>query len=270
MVVVPAAELEPATLLHLFNSAYSDYLVPLQLTEEALSEHVSSHDIDLTCSRVVVEGEPASFALIARRDGAGWVGGMGTAPAHRRHGLGERALLAGLDAASVAGCREVWLEVLLENQAAIRLYEKLGFRPVREVAVWSLVPTAEDRPNARVVALAQARAWIAANRSSREPWQRSDETTNAIAERVASLDALVVDRDDEIAAAVVFREQGERVTVLQIAALDDRSATEVLIAVAGDRSLRLANIPIGEPVSRVLAELGGHELARQHEMLLSL
>ncbi|HSL97058.1 MAG TPA: ribosomal protein S18-alanine N-acetyltransferase [Candidatus Deferrimicrobiaceae bacterium] len=51
-------------------------------------------------------------------------------PSWRRRGIGERLLLALLDAAIVQRAREATLEVRLSNLAARRLYEKYGFRPV--------------------------------------------------------------------------------------------------------------------------------------------
>jgi len=51
-------------------------------------------------------------------------------PAWRRRGVGERLLLALLDAAIAQRAREATLEVRLSNLAARRLYEKYGFRPV--------------------------------------------------------------------------------------------------------------------------------------------
>ena len=51
-------------------------------------------------------------------------------PAWRRRGIGQRLLLALLDAAIVRRAREATLEVRLSNMPARRLYEKYGFRPV--------------------------------------------------------------------------------------------------------------------------------------------
>ena len=180
MRLIAAGELEPADLRALFNAGYSDYVVPLRFSEAVFREHVVSHGIDLSCSRVLMLDRPAAFALIARRGAEGWVGGMGTVPAERRRGLGERALRAGIEAAVAAGCHALWLEVIDSNQPAIGLYGKLGFEIVRDVLVWSLAPTAKPPPPPRPVAVATAHAWIAANRGAREPWQRSDETVAAV------------------------------------------------------------------------------------------
>ena len=48
----------------------------------------------------------------------------------RRHGVGERLLLALLDLARARGAHEATLEVRPSNVAARRLYEKYGFRAV--------------------------------------------------------------------------------------------------------------------------------------------
>src|SRR2546430_539444 len=96
MRLVPAAQLSEQALVDPVNAGYSDYLLPMRLTTVAFVEHVAANNIDLECSRVVLDDEPAALALIARRDGAGWVGGIATVPRYRRRGLGEQALTAGL------------------------------------------------------------------------------------------------------------------------------------------------------------------------------
>ena len=51
-------------------------------------------------------------------------------PDWRRRGIGERLLVAVIDAAVARHAREATLEVRLSNVPARRLYEKYGFRPV--------------------------------------------------------------------------------------------------------------------------------------------
>lgn len=54
--------------------------------------------------------------------------GMGVAAAHRRRGIGEGLLRAVIAHAWKAGLRRIDLDVRADNEAAIRLYEKTGFR----------------------------------------------------------------------------------------------------------------------------------------------
>ncbi len=155
------------------------------------------------------------------------------------------------------------------NQAAIRLYDKLGFKVVRDLMVWSLAATGDRPPVSQPVDLEYAHMWIVAHRESREPWQRTDETLAEIHARGARLGALVVERRGEVTGAVVFRENAGAVSAFQVAALDDGSAADALLAAAaGRRDLRLANTPVGERPWRALQRLGARAVARQYEMLL--
>jgi GNAT superfamily N-acetyltransferase len=267
--VLPADTLEPTALRELFNEGFSDYLVPMRMDAATFADHVRANDVDLACSRVMVDERPVAFALIARRGPAAWVGGMGTAPSHRRRGLGERALVAGLDAAREHGCEAAWLEVIDGNSRAVALYEELGFAVVRELIVWAL-PAGRGALGSREVSPEQAQAWIAAHRLSPEPWQRTDESLAAMARAGAPLRGLVVERGGEVTGAAVVRERAEAVTVLQIAAVDASAAHDLLLAAAEARPLRLSNAPAGEPVCQALEEIGADVVLRQHEMRVAL
>lgn len=272
MDLVAASEFDGPTLTRLFNAGFSGYLVPMRLNEEAFEEHVALYDIDLDLSRVVVTDGPVAFALVGRRGRLGWIGGMGTAPAHRRRGLGEKALAAAIEASAVYGCGAVGLEVLDNNQPAIRLYRKLGFEIVRDLAVWSLAPTG-DRPDPAIesVDVGRAQEWIAAHRTAPEPWQRADATLAALEVRGAQLRGLIGERDGKIAAAAIIREQPETVAVLQVAAADERAASSILQAAAGNsRTLWLSNIPVRDHASRGIELLGANRVVNQYEMSLQL
>ncbi len=270
--VIPlaASSLEPSALTALFNAGYSEYVVPVRMDAAAFRDHLTVNDIDLEVSRVVIDGPPVSFALIGRRGNTGWVGGLGTVPGHRRHGHGQRVLAAALAAAQASGCREMWLEVIDINRAAIALYERLGFETVREVTVWSLTGNGGRVPAARAVEGADAHAWIVGNRVSREPWQRADASVAHLRAAGVALEGLVLAPGSDMAAAVLFRRDPEVVNVLQIAALDERSAADALVATAAGNALRLSNAPEGEPIARALDRLGARRVVRQREMRLRL
>jgi GNAT superfamily N-acetyltransferase len=264
--VLPADTFELSALREVINVGFSDYVVPMDWDAAAFAEHIRVNDVDLGCSRVVVDEHPVAFALIARRGRAAWVGGMGTAPSHRRRGLGERVLVAGLDAARERGCETAWLEVIDGNARAIALYEKLGFAVGRELIVWTLPAGHGEAPPYRPVEPEHAQAWIAGHRLSPEPWQRADETLAAM----GPLSAVLLECGGEPAAAAVLHERADAVTVLQIAAIDASAAAGVLLAAAGGHALRLSNAPAGEPASDALEQLGAQVAVRQHEMLLAL
>lgn len=271
MTILPATALDLSGLAELFSACFSDYVVPMHMDEHALHEHVENNGIDLGCSRVVLKERPVAFALIARRGKAAWVGGMGTLPSHRRHGLGRAALLAGIEAARDRGCTEVWLEVIDSNQAAVRLYADLGFEVQRELVVWSLSAAGTDPPPSRPIGPNAARLWVAAFRRSREPWQRADESLANMRARGIALRGLVVDRGGSVSSAVVFRYDQDKVIVLQISGTDEASTADALLAASeGQRDIRLANVPVEDVSSRALGSLGAQEVIAQQEMRLRL
>lgn len=60
----------------------------------------------------------------------GFVWDLCVLPDHRRCGLGRRLMERMFDEMKRRGCDDVILHVALRNRAGIRLYEKLGMRPV--------------------------------------------------------------------------------------------------------------------------------------------
>jgi ribosomal protein S18 acetylase RimI-like enzyme len=271
MRLVRASELPEHALVDPFNAGYSDYLLPMRLSTAAFAEHVAANDIDLECSRVVCDDQPAALALIARRDDAGWVGGMATVPEYRRRGLGADALTAGLAALADRGASVAWLEVIDQNRRALALYEKLGFEVVRDLVVWSLPARATDSTASRTIDASSAHAWIRANRPAREPWQRADESVAAIAARGGALRGVAVDRDGQAAGTALLRDDAPAVEALQVVAVDEQAAAELLLAAAvAGRELRFRNVPDDAPGSRALERLGARRIATQHEMRLTL
>ena len=58
------------------------------------------------------------------------IGNIGVAPEHRNKGYGRRIMIYGLGYLKDSGCDSARLRVHVENEAAIHLYETLGFRTV--------------------------------------------------------------------------------------------------------------------------------------------
>jgi ribosomal protein S18 acetylase RimI-like enzyme len=264
--LVAASSLTPAELTEVFNLGFAGYLVPMQMNEDALREHIAVNDIDLDRSLVALDGQPAGLVLTGLRGADAWIGGMGVAPGHRRTGLGARLLTAALDGAAAAGATTMWLEVIEANHAAIRLYERLGFTRRRHLTVWTLAPADRGTPEHHALDLDHARDWIAAHRAGREPWQRADASLTRMRERGATLGAVAVQGSDGMAGAAVYKTDGATVTIIQLAALHRAAAADLIAAVAGSCALRLSNVPTDHLFSDVLRELGGEAVVAQHEM----
>ncbi len=78
----------------------------------------------VTCA----EGPVGSVQGIHDLPGLGSIQNLGVLPAHRGRGLGEALLLQALAGFRSAGLGLALLEVTAQNDAAVRLYRRLGFR----------------------------------------------------------------------------------------------------------------------------------------------
>jgi hypothetical protein len=136
----------------------------------------------------------------------------------------------------------VTLEVLEENEPAIRLYEALGFERTRLLEVWALEPVPEvEAASVEPAPLGQENL----------PWQRED----------ASLPPGGYERFEVDGGAILIRNGN----VLQLAAPDEDTAVALL---SRGTKLSFVNVPEGDVASGALRRLGGELRLRQHEMRL--
>lgn len=114
---------------------FEDYFVELRVDAAALARRIATEHIDPLLSRVIeADGAPAGILLLARRGDTLRVAGLGLAPELRGLGLGRRLMVEVIAQARMRGEREMLLEVIDRNAAAIALYESLGFARGRALA----------------------------------------------------------------------------------------------------------------------------------------
>jgi ribosomal protein S18 acetylase RimI-like enzyme len=77
---------------------------------------------------------------VRERSGLGAIQNLGVTPPHRGRGLGTTLLLQALHGFQAAGLVRAFLEVTAQNDAAVRLYRRLGFR--RRKTIYKLVEAA--------------------------------------------------------------------------------------------------------------------------------
>jgi ribosomal protein S18 acetylase RimI-like enzyme len=87
-------------------------------------------------------GPCGSVQGLREAGGVGAIQNLGIAPGHRNRGLGSVLLLQALDGFRRAGLRRALLEVTAQNDGAIRLYRRLGFRRRKTVYKAVVAPAA--------------------------------------------------------------------------------------------------------------------------------
>jgi ribosomal protein S18 acetylase RimI-like enzyme len=81
-----------------------------------------------------VDGEPAALAKTTTFDGASYLASIGTRSRFQGRGLGAWVTRAAVADALANRARWVYLGVFVQNERAVRLYHRLGFVTVGEVA----------------------------------------------------------------------------------------------------------------------------------------
>ena len=97
-------------------------------TRDMLERELQHSDIARVYVLRLADGSTAAFCTCWIVFDELHVNTIAVTPAHRRHGLGLRLMRHVLVEASRAGATRATLEVRRSNQAALGLYEQLGFR----------------------------------------------------------------------------------------------------------------------------------------------
>jgi ribosomal protein S18 acetylase RimI-like enzyme len=124
-----------------FNEAFSDYLVPMQITAPRLREMSARRGVVLELSAGAFDGgRMTAFTLnaLGTFDGvpSAYDSGTGAVPSHRRHGLARQLLEMSFPALHERGATRMILEVLEPNARAVALYRSLGFEVMRRLQCW--------------------------------------------------------------------------------------------------------------------------------------
>jgi ribosomal protein S18 acetylase RimI-like enzyme len=144
MELTPASDLSLRSLSTLFARSFEGYFVPIPDAPPLFDARVRTEHISLADSRVArVDGEPVGLVLMARRGRVSRVAGMGIVPSHRNRKLGASMLRPLMEEARARGDTRMLLEVIEQNVAAVKLYERLGFQRVRRLVGFVGTPAPE-------------------------------------------------------------------------------------------------------------------------------
>jgi GNAT superfamily N-acetyltransferase len=129
--------------------SFEGYFVPVNINDTALHTMTRRDGIDLTASRVLMkDDEPVGVAFIARRGWTSRLAAMGVTTNARNSGAGTWTMERLIEEAKARGEKEMLLEVIEQNTAGVKLYEKVGFKKMRRLVGYkldtSIAPAAGD------------------------------------------------------------------------------------------------------------------------------
>ena len=260
----PSKEFSLAELASLFTAAYHGYFIPFAVDETQLRYLVDVFDLDLSRSLVAVEHQrPIGLANLGRRGERTWLGGVGVVPDHRGSGVGESLTRRLLDQAREAGAREMVLEVIVENRAAIRCTTSSASSG-RVSSRCSPSPPARRSWTAR-----RRRPWASPGHSSGHGATRTSPgsatmTRSRLLQRDPAPEAMVAGD-----AAAIYRVTGDTVGLVQ-AAGDEPGLGTILASLRARGSVSALNYPSGGEAARGLRAAGAKVSLRQYEMVKRL
>lgn len=133
MEIVKFSEFSASELTRLWNEGFKGYAFDMTMSVDAFIKRIPENQLSMESSIAICDqGKPVGFVMNGFRtvDGrlTAWNGGTGIIPEYRGRGLGKQLIGAALDVYREKGAEAALLEALSENEPAIKLYAKMGYR----------------------------------------------------------------------------------------------------------------------------------------------
>lgn len=265
-----------AQLAETFNNAFSDYVLPINVSAAGLKAmlHSRSYVPELSYG-IAISGVLSGFICVGEREIAGkperYVCSMGIVPGRRRHGLaGELLSVVKRDVLSANICR-FCLEVITTNDKAVALYIKHGFTVKRELVCLKVAKNLLSSLSEHSVEP------IALNDLSKAgdeffdfmpTWQNQFTTVERLPEETVKSAKITV--DGRLGGFIVGNQSG---SIMQLAVRRQcrrRGIGKALLAnfakIVPSDFLSVVNVEAGQPLIHFLTWCGFNEFIRQYEM----
>ncbi|MBO6891206.1 MAG: GNAT family N-acetyltransferase [Roseibium sp.] len=141
--IADCRDIAPERLCFAVNDTFSDYVVPLTMTESQFVDFQRQRGFSPEHSFVALDGDRIagfwfSSEPLKSYGNRGYTLSVGTSPQFRRQGISRHLFLAVSKALNVAGASGMQLEVVTSNPNAVATYEAFGFDKIRNLGVFKL------------------------------------------------------------------------------------------------------------------------------------
>ncbi|MEX0277025.1 MAG: GNAT family N-acetyltransferase [Ruegeria sp.] len=262
-------------LLDVLNAAFSDYLIPMRHTDWSLAQMFRQRSFCRSSTIVAkAEGRPVSFWFIGRRDTQAFLVASGTRPEWRRRGLNEQIAQRVISGLKGQGASVLSLEVFRDNQAAVALYEKIGFVVKRKLDLYEIPPsTLEPLPGVDTASWSDVSEMLQTHRDWQPSWLYENESLSAIQD---DLDCHCIRSQGQIVgSAAVIRSSNTLAQIVVRPSVRRRGTGRRLIAHAASKApktaMRIINVDASDAAFKtLLTACGARETQGQFEMVLPL
>jgi ribosomal protein S18 acetylase RimI-like enzyme len=130
----PVAECTAAQVADALTKSFEGYVMPVKVTAQGYERRFRPENVDPFSSYIYLQDtRPVAVVLVARRGWTSRIAAMAVAPEARGRGLGKLIMQDAINEAVGRGEGYALLEVFEHNDPAMKLYEGLGFRPLRRL-----------------------------------------------------------------------------------------------------------------------------------------
>jgi ribosomal protein S18 acetylase RimI-like enzyme len=255
-----------------WNLGYTDYFVPIIFSEAMFARWMKQGAFDLDHSLVLMsEGELVGFSFLGVRNGRGWIGGFGIAPAFRGQGHAARLFADHVNLMRDMGLDHAQLEVITRNWAQ-KVYARAGFATTRTLSVFNgPMPSGTTMPEGVSPAHGADLLTHHARLHASVPacWQRESEYLLSVPP-VAPFQGLFTGPAECPTGYLVYAVPTEgQVRIVDAAASGEAEAGALVTALAACQpgaTVTLSNEPQGSPLNQAMLALGVREHDTQYEM----
>jgi len=279
-------------IVELFNLAFSDYSIPVQLTLEQLKNKFVAENINQ--NKFVSENINREYSVIAHDGGhlVGFIlhgslekeghfnlynGGTGVIPSHRGEALTVRMYEWLISQPKSRHINTIQLEVISDNVPAMKSYRKVGFDTLREIHCYKQTTILKDNPVLmdgykikRIAKLDWERA--SAFMDIQATWQNSKQAIEAQLDQNEVFGAY---NNEDLIGYLIINPSQARIKQIAIEPTHRRKKIgQTLISQASkniSKALTITNIDASNTASNKFFPANGFELfLTQNEMILKL
>lgn len=293
--VCDTARMSIEQLADTMNESFAGYFLPVTFTPPKYARFCRAYSIDLAQGLLARhwDGRLVGLTMVGLRGERGWCGGFGIVPEFRGIGLGTWFCHKLVERGREAGLTTLQLEVLTQNERAIRIYQQAGFQITRDLAILSapVSTVLEELKSAYTVRMEISEVSLeeALHTAIRlepalgfEPsWQREPASLYT----TSGLRGIVARRGGTALAVLIYEHTPEtgRITLQNLTFYNESAAKALLErAAVNSKILRpqredapaehfyVLNEPEHSELFLLLSQLGLQETNRQHEMVIGL
>ena len=277
--LVPATHFDIETLTSTFNDAYEGYMMPVNVPPQWMKRNIVKNDLNLDLSLVAVQDDATvGICLVGQRGNLGWIGGVGVALPHRRQGIGWQLMEGALKNARAANLSAVDLEVIIGNDGAYAMYQRLGFETTAKLLILTREPSPlSDSLTLQGITITtlpfdDTIPYYEAFHATENPWQRQKPSLIADSAHFTNFVAL---QDSAPVAYLIARITDSAIMMMDAGfeESNDQAMFTLLNSLHSDhaeKTIRVINISEKAPVTHLLLQTDYIETMAQHAMRIIL